>query len=62
GTRKMQEWMKTTKDPHYEGFFMYGAAKGHCYSGPVTSADRLKEMAQQVLRSMPPETVAGWWK
>ena len=62
GTRKMQEWMKTTKDPHYEGFFMYGAAKGHCYTGPVTSADRLKEMAQQVLRAMPPETVAGWWK
>ncbi|HYK17269.1 MAG TPA: alpha/beta hydrolase-fold protein [Bryobacteraceae bacterium] len=62
GTRKLQEWMKTTKDPHYEGFFMYGAAKGHCYSGPVTSADRLKEMAQQVLKSMPAETVAGWWK
>jgi hypothetical protein len=62
GTRKLQEWMKTTKDPHYEGFFMYGAAKGHCYSGPVSSADRLKEMAEFILTKMPSDTIAGWWK
>ena len=30
--------MKTTEDPHYEGFFMYGDDKPHCWSGPVTSA------------------------
>jgi hypothetical protein len=62
GTRKLQEWMKTTKDPHYEGFFMYGAARGHCYSGPVGGADRLKEMAQHIMAKMPNETIAGWWK
>lgn len=62
GTRKLQDWMKTTQDPHYEGFFMYGAAKGHCYSGPVSSADRLKEMAQVILAKMPSDTIAGWWK
>jgi Putative esterase len=62
GTRKLQEWMKTTSDPHYEGLFVYGAAKGHCYSGPVTSADRLKEMAQHILTKMPSDTIAGWWK
>jgi len=61
GTRKLQEWMKKTENPHYEGFFMYGAAKGHCYSGPVSSADRLKEMAEHVLGKMPPDTVATWW-
>lgn len=62
GTRKLQAWMKTTQDPHYEGFFMYGAAKGHCYTGPVSSADRLKEMAQYILAKMPSDTIAGWWK
>ncbi len=62
GTRKLQEWMKGTQDPHYEGFFMYGAAKGHCYTGPVSSADRLKEMAQYILAKMPSDTIAGWWK
>jgi hypothetical protein len=61
-TRKMQEWMKTTKDPHYEGSFVYGAAKGHCYSGPVSNGERLKEMAQYIESKMPSDTVAGWWK
>jgi len=62
GTRKLQDWMKKTESPHYEGLFVYGAAKGHCYAGPVSSADRLKEMAEHVLARMPSETVAGWWK
>lgn len=61
-TRKLQDWMKHTQDPHYEGFFMYGAAKGHCYTGPVSNADRLKEMAQYVLSKMPSDTISGWWK
>lgn len=62
GTRKLQEWMKKTESPHYEGFFMYGAAKGHCYTGVVSSAERLKEMAEHVLGKMPPDTIATWWK
>ncbi len=61
-TRKLQEWMKTTKDPHYEGSFVYGAAKGHCYSGPVGNSERLKEMAQYILSKMPSDAIAGWWK
>ncbi len=61
GTRKLEEWMKKTESPHYEGFFMYGAAKGHCYSGPVSSAERLKEMAEHMLGKMPHDQVAQWW-
>jgi hypothetical protein len=62
GVHLLQDWMKATKDPHYEGYFVYGAMKGHCYSGPENSADRLKEMAQHILSKMPAGTVAGWWK
>jgi hypothetical protein len=62
GTRKLQEWMKGTQAPHYEGFFVYGAGKGHCYSGPVNNAERLKEMGQYILSRMPPDGVAEWWK
>lgn len=61
GTHKLQDWMKKTENPHYEGLFVYGAGKGHCYSGPVSTADRLKEMAEHVRAKMPPDTVAGWW-
>ncbi|HTX35989.1 MAG TPA: alpha/beta hydrolase-fold protein [Bryobacteraceae bacterium] len=62
GVHKLQDWMKTTKDPHYEGYFVYGAMRGHCYSGPENSADRLREMAQYILSKMPAGTVAEWWK
>ena len=62
GVHVLQDWMKTTKDPHYEGYFVYGAMKGHCFSGPENSADRLKEMAQYILSKMPAGTVAEWWK
>ncbi len=58
---EMESWMKTTRDPHYPGFFMYGRGKGHCYSGPVSTAERLKEMAQFVMRRQPPVRDTPWW-
>lgn len=61
-TRELDAWMKTTQNPHYEGFFMYGDQKPHCWSGPVSTAERLKEMAQHGLRTMPPGTTTPWWK
>jgi putative esterase len=60
--REMEAWMKTTEDPHYEGFFMYGDQKPHCWSGPGTSADSIREMAQYGLRKMPAGTTTPWWK
>ena len=45
--------MKKTKDPHYEGYFVYGAMQGHCYTGPENAADRLKQMAEHILSRMP---------
>jgi len=61
-TRELEAWMKTTTNPHYEGYFVYGDQKPHCWSGPGTSADRLREMAQFGLRKMPPGTTTPWWK
>ncbi|MEO7041780.1 MAG: alpha/beta hydrolase-fold protein [Gemmatimonadaceae bacterium] len=60
-TRELQAWMKTTENPHYEGEFVYGDQKPHCWSGPGTSADRLKEMAEYGLRNMPQGTTTQWW-
>ena len=60
-TRELQAWMKTTQNPHYEGEFVYGDQKPHCWSGPGTSADRLREMAEYGLRKMPPGTTTPWW-
>jgi hypothetical protein len=59
---EMEAWMKTTQNPHYPGFFMYGRNRGHCYSGPVTTAERLKEMAQHVMRRQPAVRDTPWWQ
>ena len=60
-TKALELWMKTTQNPHYEGFFMYGNNKPHCWSGPVTPAERLKEMAQLVQRKRPEGATTPWW-
>ncbi len=59
---EMEAWMKTTEDPHYEGLFMYGRERGHCYRGPLSTADRLKEMAQHVIASQPKVLDTPWWR
>jgi hypothetical protein len=41
---------------------MYGDGKPHCWRGPVTTAERLKEMAQFILRRMPEGTTTPWWE
>lgn len=61
-THVLEAWMKTTSNPHYEGFFMYGDGKPHCWSGPVTAAQRLEEMAQFVMRQKPGWATTPWWR
>jgi hypothetical protein len=62
GVVLLEQWMKTTTNPHYPGFFMYGDRKPHCWSGPVTQAERLKEMAQFIVRKKPQGTTTPWWR
>jgi len=59
--KEMEAWMATTENPHYPGFFMYGDGKGHCWSGPLSTAERLKEIASHALRHMPVGQTAPWW-
>lgn len=59
---EMEAWMRTTENPHYPGFFSYGRGRGHCYSGPLSTAERLKEMAQYVMRHQPAVLDTPWWR
>ncbi|MHB1192371.1 MAG: alpha/beta hydrolase-fold protein [Longimicrobiales bacterium] len=61
-TIQLEQWMKTTENPHYPGFFLYGDSKPHCWSGPVTSDVRLKEMAEHIQKHMPAGTAMPWWQ
>jgi hypothetical protein len=60
-TKELERWMKTTTNPHYEGFFMYGNNKPHCWTGPVTPAERIKEIAQFIQRKRPEGATTSWW-
>jgi hypothetical protein len=62
GVVLLEQWMKTTANPHEPGFFLYGDRKPHCWSGPVTPAERVREIAQYVLRNNPGGAVAPWWR
>ncbi len=60
--REMEAWMRTTANPHYRGFFMYGDGRGHCFSGPVSTAERIREIGQYMLRKKPQGTTTPWWR
>ncbi len=61
-TEELEKWMKTTENPHYEGFFLYGDRKPHCWSGPATPAERLKEIATHMLNKKPDGATTPWWR
>lgn len=61
-TKELEQWLKTTQDPHYEGFFLYGDGKGHCWQGPETVAERLKQMAVHIARHKPEGMTTPWWQ
>ena len=61
-TKELEEWMKTTQNPHYEGFFLYGDGKGHCWQGPETTAERMKQMAAHIAGQKPEGMTTPWWR
>ena len=60
-TMDLQAWMKTTTNPSYPGFFMYGNNKPHCWQGPVTPQQRVIEIAQHIQRHKPEGADTPWW-
>jgi hypothetical protein len=61
-TLQLQDWLKTTENPHDEGFFLYGERKPHCWTGPVSPAERLKEIAQFIASRKPDWATTDWWR
>lgn len=61
-TRELEAWMKTTTNPHDEGYFVWGDQRGHCYSGPGGNIARLMDMAEHGLRHKPSGTTTPWWR
>ena len=62
GVVMLQEWMRETTDPHYPGYFLYGDREPHCWRGPVTQPERIREIASFVLEQKPADVTTPWWK
>ena len=58
---ELEAWMKTSREPQDPGFFLYGEGQGHCWRGPVSTAERLQEMARYIQRKTPAGTPTPWW-
>jgi hypothetical protein len=61
-TRMLEAWMKTTTDPHYEGYFEYGEGAGHCYTGTATDWERLREIAGHMMSRKPEGSPDSWYR
>ena len=61
-TRELEAWMKTTENPHYEGISSTATGSRTAGAGQVTTAERLKEMAQYIVRHKPEDGTTPWWK
>jgi len=60
--KELETWMKTTENPHYPGYFVYGDGYGHCFSGPGGALARVRDMAEYGLRKKPEGTTTPWWR
>jgi hypothetical protein len=60
--RELEDWMKTTANPHYDGFFEYGVGEPHCYSGRTTVAEKRIEIADFIAGKRPYVEAVPWWK
>jgi hypothetical protein len=58
----LDRWMRTTSAPHYASEFTYGDRKPHCWSGPDTQTERLKQIAEFIVRKKPEGVTTPWWK
>jgi hypothetical protein len=67
-TFKLQEFLESTRDPHYGGSFDIGKRQPHCYSGmpefPGQTAHHrvLPKMAERILKTAPPGSDVTSWR
>jgi hypothetical protein len=55
----LDAWLATTKNPPWGGSITYGPREPHCWTGPYTTTERLKMMADYAAAKAPPGAAAG---
>ena len=58
----LEDFLRSTKEPHYPGTFTYGRPlKGHGWQ-PMTNADLVKLMAEHIRAHVPMNESQHWWR
>jgi len=59
---KMQQFLESTRNPHYPGYFKYGPRQPHCWAGDFTETERLKFIANHIINNAPANEKPDWWQ
>lgn len=61
--KQLQEWMRSTENPHVPGVFVWGDGQGHSFGRQFsTEAERIRRMAEHVLEQRPDGATHPWWE
>ena len=62
-THAIHDFLETTTNPYYGGFFLFAPRKPHCWSGPFSSqAERLRYFALHIAKNTPKDVEINWWR
>jgi hypothetical protein len=59
---RLDDFLSTTTSPPWGGTILYGPRKPHCWAGPLSLAERIKQMAQHAAAHAPKDADRSWWR
>lgn len=59
---RLNDFLSTTTNPPWGGTILYGPRKPHCWPGPLSLAERIKQMAQYAAEHAPRDFDRAWWR
>jgi putative esterase len=59
---RLDDFLQTTSNPPWGGTILYGLRKPHCWPGPLSLPERIKEMARYAAERAPRDADRSWWR
>jgi Putative esterase len=59
---RLDDFLQTTSNPPWGGAILYGPRKPHCWPGPLSLSERIKEMARYAAERAPKDADRSWWR
>ncbi len=59
---RLDDFLATTTNPPWGGTILYGPRKPHCWAGPLSLPERIKQMAAYAAARAPKDADRAWWR